>query len=631
MATMSDSELGITVDSVVSSGRLQKFSSSSSSSSLSCRNEEEYDPIVVFVVSCDVREEILLDPGETVRALVDRFREKSGGVFDNEEFVVMTNEHKVLDNDYTLLEAGVQSGETLLLQSVELKDQAKAATKPFPWHIITLTCGLLCLVTLVASITAWSYSYGPPDRYLVLLDAGSVHTSVYTYRYSYTEPDSPVSVSESHFCDLGQTGISSFKEDPASASSFISTHPCVRSSIERVPSVSRPFSNILLGSTAGMRVLNLSVPETTRQILDNLTDSLETVSLGMKSGAKILSGEEEGIDGWVTANYLEGSLGIGTEDTMGALDWGGASSQITRILDNSKEVTSRIALYGQEYDLFARSHLCYGQAEALKRHKALLVYRLYKELGNFTMNVPDPCLPQGAVVMPLPITKLYSSPCTHMVDTEFMDMIKQSPNNVTFIPKQNLTQCNSVVADLFSVNTCQELFVPQLGETTCLDPSTIPPPGQMKYLAFSTYWYLTSGVGLQSKFSLAEFEEMTNKLCQATTDSELLVSLGPVADIACFQATFMTHLLTRAYHFDSSNWKQISFVKRIADAEVGWGLGYAIAQANSLAPTEGWQLISFPLLLVLVSISGLLLLLGVGGALQVILKRRDYTRLQDSA
>ena len=43
--------------------------------------------------------------------------------------------------------------------------QVKTRTKHFPWHIISLTCWLLCLITLVASLTAWSYSYDPPDRY----------------------------------------------------------------------------------------------------------------------------------------------------------------------------------------------------------------------------------------------------------------------------------------------------------------------------------------------------------------------------------------------------------------------------------------------------------------------------------
>ena len=51
-----------------------------------------------------------------------------------------------------------------------------------PWHLVSLLCGLVCLLTSVGAVTAWCLLPAPPDRYLVLLDAGSVHTSVYTYR-----------------------------------------------------------------------------------------------------------------------------------------------------------------------------------------------------------------------------------------------------------------------------------------------------------------------------------------------------------------------------------------------------------------------------------------------------------------
>jgi hypothetical protein len=36
----------------------------------------------------------------------------------------------------------------------------------------------------------------------------------------------------------------------------------------------------------------------------------------------------------------------------------------------------------------------------------------------------------------------------------------------------------------------------------------------------------------------------------------------------------MHRLLTRGYHF--GDWDDISFVKRVSDAEVGWALGYMI-------------------------------------------------------
>ena len=402
-----------------------------------------------------------------------------------------------------------------------------------------------------------------------------------------------VKVRESDHCEIGQTGISSFKDNPSSVASFLLSHPCLVSNIARVPSSSRPFSRIVLGSTAGMRLLNLSNPDSTKQILDNVTRELEEMSMGMMSDARILTGEEEGVDGWVTVNYLNGGLVDGEGNMMGALDWGGASSQISRMVDDGNKGDRRITLYGQDYELLTRSHLCYGQAEALNRHKAGLVYRLYKEHGNLTMKVPDPCLPQGALGETIPLTKLYSSPCTHMVDTEFMNKINQSQDNVTFIPDQNRTTCLSTITDLFTPSTCLAMFVPQAGENTCLDPSTIPPPGMTKYFAFSTYWYLTDRLGLQTNFPLEKLVDISEQLCQGHINSTPLAPLGSVASIACFQATYMTQLLTKGYHFNSSTWPQISFVSEIDETGIGWGLGYAVAQANGLPPTDGRQYIRY--------------------------------------
>ena len=50
---------------------------------------------------------------------------------------------------------------------------------------------------------------------------------------------------------------------------------------------------------------------------------------------------------------------------------------------------------------------------------------------------------------------------------------------------------------------------------------------------------------------------------------------------SCFKGLFMHRLLTRGYHFDE--WEDISIVKRVADSEVGWTLGYMIQRSTSPA------------------------------------------------
>ena len=48
--------------------------------------------------------------------------------------------------------------------------------------MLSLSLLVAGLVLTTSGLVSWSLTTRPTDRYLVLLDAGSVHTSVYTYR-----------------------------------------------------------------------------------------------------------------------------------------------------------------------------------------------------------------------------------------------------------------------------------------------------------------------------------------------------------------------------------------------------------------------------------------------------------------
>lgn len=121
-------------------------------------------------------------------------------------------------------------------------------------------------------------------------------------------------------------------------------------------------------------------------------------------GARILSGQDEGVFGWVTTNYLlENFIKVGPvaspmsrgcghhpladpnlyfpqygwvgqwfrprKGTLGAMDLGGASTQITfetasPAEDPANEVQLR--LYGQRYRVYTHSFLCYGRDQVLR-------------------------------------------------------------------------------------------------------------------------------------------------------------------------------------------------------------------------------------------------------------------------
>lgn len=474
------------------------------------------------------------------------------------------------------------------------------------WLLSSALLLTVCLVTALSCLLA-SLLSKPDIRFLVLLDAGSVHTSVYTYRsvmalmrcillgtntllcfrYYSTGPGS-LDVAEVHACDVGLIGISSFAKNPAEAAEFVAKDACVLESVARIPAAARANSSVELCATAGMRVMRLADPDTAQLILGNLTEQLEQLQLGA-AGARILSGREEAVRGWVTALQLTGGA-------VGALDWGGASAQLTVPVSSAEharheETDQEITVAGVTYSLHSQSNLCYGQAEALNRHRAALLLDHYRQhgssFGNLTsVAVPDPCLPAGAVLAAAPLAQLFSSPCTQLRDSALMRSILAAGNlAVSFVPATaSYDTCSSRIEDQFVPSVCGDTWEPQPGEDTCLDPSLVPrPPRGLQYLAMSTYWYLTQGMNLTGSFSLDQFTASSREVCALAASDPALGHLDDASAVtACFQSVLMLRLLTSGYHFTAASWPQLHFVKRVAGAEVGWGLGHAVLEANSL-------------------------------------------------
>ena len=65
------------------------------------------------------------------------------------------------------------------------------------------------------------------------------------------------------------------------------------------------------------------------------------------------------------------------QSTFGALDLGGASTQITFVPEDPKLIVAgddeTLSLYGETYKVYTHSYLCYGVNEAYRRHLANLV------------------------------------------------------------------------------------------------------------------------------------------------------------------------------------------------------------------------------------------------------------------
>ena len=394
-------------------------------------------------------------------------------------------------------------------------------------------------------------------------------------------------VTETNFCDIGLTGISAFQENPAEAAEFVKD-PCLRDSISKIPEVYLANSSLELCSTAGMRVMRLADPAVAQQILDSLGQALGSLGGGVMQPprVRILSGLEEALSGWVTAIQLSGGV-------VGALDWGGASAQITvpstESLDTHPNIWS-LQVGEENYTVHSQSNLCYGQAEARNRHRAALVFSWIisqdpaEPDNGSTVSLSDPCLPVGTVTPAVPLATIFSSPCTHISDETIKSYIEETSMTVSFTSDEpGYQRCSDLVRQQFMPEVCDKIWQPMEGEFKCLDPKLIPDPqSDLTYIAMSTYFYLTRGLNLSAPFSLETFRRKAEEVCSLDYNAPRLAGLGNNADSACFQLVLMDQLLTSGYHFDFDSWDQIKFVKRIEGAEVGWGLGHALIQASRL-------------------------------------------------
>ncbi|XP_047556583.1 ectonucleoside triphosphate diphosphohydrolase 2 isoform X4 [Lutra lutra] len=141
----------------------------------------------------------------------------------------------------------------------------------------------------------------PALKYGIVLDAGSSHTSMFIYKWPADKENDTGIVGQHSSCDVHGGGISSYADNPSRAGR--SLVECLDQALQQVPKERHRDTPLYLGATAGMRLLNMTSPEASANVLAAVTQTLTQYPFDFR-GAHILSGQEEGVFGWVTANYL---------------------------------------------------------------------------------------------------------------------------------------------------------------------------------------------------------------------------------------------------------------------------------------------------------------------------------------
>uniref|UniRef100_A0A1A8L3A0 Ectonucleoside triphosphate diphosphohydrolase 1 n=1 Tax=Nothobranchius pienaari TaxID=704102 RepID=A0A1A8L3A0_9TELE len=441
-----------------------------------------------------------------------------------------------------------------------------------PWHTpVTISITVIGVIAIVALVTVAVLQNKPvPQKYKygIVLDAGSSHTALYIYKWPAEKDNNTGRVEQEYSCKVKGKGISSYAETPWQAGESLTE--CMEDAVKQVPTKRHFETPLYLGATAGMRLLHMENSVASDKVFQAVEKSLQKFPFSYQ-GARMLSGQEEGAFGWVTVNYLDDRLKQGLE-TTGALDLGGASTQISFVPKNyiisespSNSVTFR--LYGNDYNLYTHSFLCYGKDQVLR---LALAHQTKSGPGE----IADPCFHPGYSESKN-YSVLYDSPC--------VSDRKPQGAPVTFHHKGegNFQQCQEVVKNVFNFTSCKY--------SRCSFNGVFQPPLHGQFGAFSAYYFVMNFLNLtDTSVPLTTVKDKLAKHC--ATPWNQIIQQHPEINVKylaeyCFSGAYILTLLTEGYNFTSESYSSIKFIKKIKGSDAGWTLGYMLNLTNMI-PAE---------------------------------------------
>jgi len=389
-------------------------------------------------------------------------------------------------------------------------------------------------------------------------------------------------------------GISNYTNNPEQAG--ISLQSLVEYAKEYVPEDQWAKTPIYLKATGGMRLLNLTQQE---PILDSIRNFLSNTSFLFPNPlyyAKTISGEEEGVFGWIAVNFLTNIIftlynNTGTiTDCVGALDLGGASTQITFVPSafTQPNKTYTLQMAGINYDLYTHSFLGNGISEAIK---AVICFACQKSNNQTTI----------------------SFPCYH--DGFFSDFTcNDIVYNITGTTNTSYDSCYNLIVESQIINTSNCAGMPE-----CSFNDTYQPSIRGNFYAFSTFADVWEFFKISPVNNLTVLYEILLGHCVKNWSivQQENNSTNSSPEWYCFDGVYIINLLNKGFGFSMN--QSITVTNKIRSHDVTWALGAMIFEASlvpNLPRVTNWVLI---VSMILLSIA----LVGVG---IIIFVRRNFKR-----
>ncbi|XP_030303853.1 ectonucleoside triphosphate diphosphohydrolase 6 [Calypte anna] len=375
--------------------------------------------------------------------------------------------------------------------------------------------------------------------YGIMFDAGSTGTRIHIFKFTQQPKETPRLTHET-FKAL-KPGLSAYADDVEKSGQGIKD--LLEVAKKEVPVELWKFTPLVLKATAGLRLLP---GEKAQKLLDKVKEIFQASPFFVRDNCvSIMNGTDEGISAWITINFLTGNLDDPQKKTVGMLDLGGGSTQIT-FLPRTKMTlqqspvghTTSFQMFNNTYKLYSYSYLGLGLMSA---RLAILGGVEGKPLREGEELI-SPCLPPG-----------FKSEWQH---AEIVYKIKGQKAGEPLYES-----CSNKVAKMLykKVHKAEEVK-------------------DLDFYTFSYYYDCAAEVGLIDKenggsLTVADFETAAKYICKT-----MEISPGS-SPFLCMDLTYITFLLQELGFPKSQVFK---LARKIDNVETSWALGATFHYIDSL-------------------------------------------------
>eukprot|EP00941_MAST-03F_sp_MAST-3F-sp1_P000039 g39.t1 len=270
----------------------------------------------------------------------------------------------------------------------------------------------LCVITLLLFIVLSFRNLSPySERYFVAFDAGSSGSRVFVYRYNPSEPTLSkrlVIATDPVTGELAtakkKPGLSSFAESRDYEGAYRSLSELLQYAQSVVPSSLYEQTSLVILGTAGLRMVD---EESRNNLFDFVTSKIQNDFKFhfQRNDIRVISGVEEGAFAWIATNFIEDTLVSPDLPTIGSVDLGGGSMQITFELKDGEYADTANTLEVLGRRIYSSSFLGYGSNKVRERYllasiipeeqRARVLDVTWENGISSEPEIDDPCLPLG--------------------------------------------------------------------------------------------------------------------------------------------------------------------------------------------------------------------------------------------